>query len=67
MSFGGAVLSRSPSYEIPVLQLEVAIIKNKVVVLHCFKKSKSKTDKCDVNLANERLKELLDHERQLFK
>jgi phage-related protein len=42
----------------------VTIIKSKVVVLHCFKKTTSKTEKGDVNLANKRLKDLLANERK---
>ena len=42
----------------------VTIVKGKVVVLHCFKKTTSKTEKGDVNLANKRLKELLADERK---
>ena len=43
----------------------VTIIKSKLVVLHCFKKTTSKTERGDVNLANKRLKEILADERNV--
>ena len=42
----------------------VTIVKGKVVVLHCFKKTTSKTEKVDLNVPNKRLKELLADERE---
>ena len=41
----------------------VTIIKGKVTVLHCFKKASDRTERVDVNTANQRLKELLEEAR----
>jgi phage-related protein len=41
----------------------VTIIKDKVVVLHCFKKNTRRTERVDISTANYRLRELLDDVR----
>ena len=42
----------------------VTIIKGKIIVLHCFKKTSAKTENRDVNIASQRLKLVLAYEHR---
>jgi phage-related protein len=41
------------------------MVKEKIVVLHCFTKDTEKTEQKDINTANKRLKDALEEQRTL--